>query len=409
MIRAALIGVSGYGATIYNDLIREKNNGLIEIAAATVINQEEEKEKCDALKSLGCRIYTDYLEMLSNEKLDICFIPTGIHLHAPMTIAALEAGANVVVEKPAAATVQEVESMKKAAAKAGRFVAVGYQTMYAPETELMKRTIVEGRLGKIKTVKCLAMWPRTFKYYSRNNWAGKIALNGKWVLDSPYNNALAHQFNMISFLGGQAFDESAKLATLQAELYRVNDIQSADTAAIRFYSETGTKFLFTVTHACEELFGPEISVIGEKGRIDWNNSFTRIVTEEGKEQIHSSPHDELRKNLSSKVLKRVSDPAQFICDLNIAGTQTLCVNATHDSSDVSIIDSRFWYEKTASDGSKIRILRDIESVVRASYEKEALFSELGTEWADSPGREINLQNYREFPENKGLLDFLSLG
>ncbi len=105
MIRAAIIGVSGYGATIYSDLMREKNNGLLEITAATIINQNEEKAKCDELKAMGCRLYTDYREMLGNEKLDICFIPTGIHLHAPMTVAALEAGVNVVVEKPAAATV----------------------------------------------------------------------------------------------------------------------------------------------------------------------------------------------------------------------------------------------------------------------------------------------------------------
>lgn len=406
MIRAAIIGISGYGGTIYNDLIRENANGILEISAATVINQDQEKEKCDTLRAMGCRLYTDYREMLANEKLDICFIPTGIHLHAPMTIAALEAGVNVVVEKPAAATVQEVESMKAAAAKAGKFVAVGYQTMYAPETELMKRTITEGAIGKIKTVKCLAMWPRTFKYYSRNNWAGKIALNGKWVLDSPFNNALAHQFNMISFLGGESFEKSASLSTLQSELYRVNDIQSADTAAIRFYSESGTKFFFTVTHACEENFGPEISVIGEKGRIDWNNSFTRIVTEKGKDQIHSSVHDELRKNLSAKVLKRVADPNQFICDLDIAGTQTLCVNAAHDSSAVNVIDNRFWSEKTASDGTTIRVITDVESVIRSSFEKEAFFSELGVEWAAKPGREIDLKNYREFPEDKELLGFL---
>ncbi|OGV31736.1 MAG: hypothetical protein A2020_05445 [Lentisphaerae bacterium GWF2_45_14] len=407
MIKAAVIGISGYGGTIYNDLMRERGNGLLEIKAATVINQDQEKEKCDTLKSIGCSLYTDYREMLSNEKIDICFIPTGIHLHEPMTVDALKAGVNVVVEKPAAATIQEVESMKKASAESGKFVAVGYQTMYAPETELMKKTIVEGRLGKIKTIKCLAMWPRTFKYYSRNNWAGKIAVNGKWVLDSPFNNALAHQLNMICFLGGKTFRESAKITKLQAELYRANEIQSADTAAISFYSDTGTKFLFTVTHACDESFGPEITVIGEKGRIDWSNTFTRIVTEDGKDQVHSSVHEELRKNLLSKVLKRVSDPDQFICNLDIAGTQTLCVNGTHESSEVNLIDSRFWYEKTAPDGSAVRIVRDIESVIRASFEKEKLFSELGVEWA-KPGLEMNMANYREFPCGNRLLDFLSM-
>ena len=113
MFNAAIIGVSGFGDVHYRDLVREHAAGRVNIVAATVINQEEEAKKCDFLRSVGCRIYTDYRDMLRDfaGKIDVCFIPTGIALHMPMTVAALEAGANVYVEKPVAPTFADAEKM----------------------------------------------------------------------------------------------------------------------------------------------------------------------------------------------------------------------------------------------------------------------------------------------------------
>ena len=49
-----------------------------------------------------------------------------------------------------------------------------------------------------------AAWPRYFNYYARNNWAGKLAMNGTWVFDSPVNNACAHYLNLALFWAGAA-------------------------------------------------------------------------------------------------------------------------------------------------------------------------------------------------------------
>jgi predicted dehydrogenase len=400
-IKTAIIGISGYGATIYDDLLREKQNGAIEFTAATVVNQSEEEEKCKCLKSIGCNIYQNYKEMLAREDLDLCFIPTGIHLHKEMTLDALEAGVNVAVEKPAAATIQDVEEMKKISKKTGKFVAVGYQTMYVPETRLMKWAILDGRLGKIRTIKSFTTSPRNSAYYTRNNWAGKLSINGKWVLDSPFNNAFAHRLNMICFLGGKSFRESARISSLQAELYKAHDIESADTASIRFYSDTGIKFIFACTHACQESMGPAISVIGEKGRIDWDGSSTVVTTDEGLEKIKNSPSEDLRKFLMSGVIKRLSHYEQFICSLDIASAQTLCVNGAHESSGINFLEPEFITEEIVQGGARVRCIRNIESVVKKSFEEEKLFSELNLEWA-KPGKPIDMENYHNFPHNKNI-------
>jgi predicted dehydrogenase len=399
MLKAATIGISGFGNTIYGDLTRESEKGNLEFAAAAVINQDEEKEKCDKMRSMGCRIFSDYKQMLAEmgSELDLCFIPTGIHLHAPMTIDALRAGVNVVVEKPIAATVQEVAEMKKVSQETGKFVAVGYQTMYVPETEMMKKKIVEGALGKIKTVKCRACWPRNEKYYTRNNWAGKLRSGNSWVLDSPYNNALAHQLNMICFLGGTEFSKSANLKEVQAELYRANPtIESVDTACIKCVSDVGTKLFFIVTHAVDENFGPEISVVGEKGRIDWSNHGTVFNIDGQIEKVESSVGQTLRDCLQEKIQKRVSDDNVFICDPDIAGTQTLCVNGAHDSAEIVPVASEH-VKKVMVNDSPAYAIDNIYGIIEEAFNQEKMFSELSIPWA-KPSKVFSLENYDFFPK-----------
>jgi predicted dehydrogenase len=334
-------------------------------------------------------------------ELDLCFIPTGIHLHALMTVDVLRAGVNVVVEKPIAATVQEVAEMKKASEETGRFVAVGYQTMYVPETIAMKKKIVEGALGKIKTVKCRACWPRNEQYYTRNNWAGKLRVGNSWVLDSPFNNALAHQLNMICFLGGSEFRKSARLVEAQAELYRANPtIESLDTACLKFVSDSGANFFFIVTHASEEGFGPEISVVGEKGRIDWNNQETVFNIEGKVETLASTTHAQLREYLHEKVQQRVSDESAFICDPDIAGTQTLCVNGAHDSTDILPVDPEF-VRKIMMNDSSVYAIDNIYGIIEEAFNQEKMFSELSVPWA-KPSRVFPLDNYDFFPKKDNI-------
>ena len=133
MIKACIIGVSGYGRVHYQLLLDQVSLGNIKIVAATIINQLEEKEKCEILRKHECVIYEDYHLMLKElvGEVDLCMIPTGTPLHKPMTIAALEARMNVLVEKPAAGCYDDVLDMEKKAKEVDKKVFVGYQHMYS--------------------------------------------------------------------------------------------------------------------------------------------------------------------------------------------------------------------------------------------------------------------------------------
>ena len=163
MLKTAIIGVSGYGNVHFTNLLRGQQSGRVEISAATIINQEEEAEKSKILSDLGCKIYCDYQKMLADfaGKLDLGCIPTGISQHAPMANAAMLAGANALIEKPAAATLQQVDSMQKMEIQSGKRVFVGFQHIYQDITLKAKEYLVAGKLGRLLEAKGICLWART--------------------------------------------------------------------------------------------------------------------------------------------------------------------------------------------------------------------------------------------------------
>jgi predicted dehydrogenase len=97
--------------------------------------------------------YTDYREMLREQKPNLVLIGTPDHWHALQMIAAVEAGADVYVQKPISLDVLEGEAMVAAARKHNRVVQVGTQRKSTPHLIEAKRKIVEaGLLGKVAHV-----------------------------------------------------------------------------------------------------------------------------------------------------------------------------------------------------------------------------------------------------------------
>jgi predicted dehydrogenase len=396
-VKAAIIGVSGFGNVHYHDLMRQVEQGHMALVGATVINQDEEADKCARLRSLGTEIFTDYGEMLERLRgqIDLCFIPTGIHLHAPMTIAALQAGANVFVEKPAAATINEVRAMQTAERETERFVAVGFQTMYALETLLMKRLILNGDLGRIEAIKCRGLWPRLDSYYARNRWAGRLKLNGQWVLDSPFNNAMAHQLNMICFLAGTELHRAATLERIEAELYHAHDIESADTACMRILTAQNVPLYFLVTHCSEGLLNPEIVVRGDRGQLHWTFNRLRIAMADGSvEEVACQTGTELRDAMMAALRARLEDPEVFICGLDVAGVHTLAVNGAHLSSAAHPVPEAF-IQRYPHEGSVKTVIEDIDDIIGRAFNEEKLFSDLRVPWAQR-ARVVALTNAEHF-------------
>ncbi|MBM4040168.1 MAG: Gfo/Idh/MocA family oxidoreductase [Planctomycetes bacterium] len=335
MIRLALIGFGGYGWSFAQLIPQVAERAGCRLVAAADTRLAALPEKAQELAKAGVELFDDPLAMLDalRGRCEAVYVATGIPSHTPLTIAAAQAGYHVHLEKPPAATVQEVDAMLAALDAAGRFCLVGFQALHGADICFVKDRVVSGRLGRVKSLVCHAGWPRSRSYYMRNDWAGKLRVedagqgrpahrdsagrggpahrdsagqgrpayrdsagrggpahrdsagrggpahrdsagrggpaHGAWVLDGPATNALAHQITNMLFL---ASPEPGRLATptaVRAELYAAGEVESHDTCAIEIQTAEGPTCLFLASHCTEANFGPAIELEAENGHVHW--------------------------------------------------------------------------------------------------------------------------------------------
>lgn len=99
----------------------------------------------------GGKAYADYEELLKQEKVDIVSVCTPNYLHAPVSIAAANAGAHVLVEKPMASTEEEGLAMIEAAKRNQVSLMVGHNQRFMPPHVKAKEILQSGVLGKVLT------------------------------------------------------------------------------------------------------------------------------------------------------------------------------------------------------------------------------------------------------------------
>ncbi|MCD8482473.1 MAG: Gfo/Idh/MocA family oxidoreductase [Verrucomicrobia bacterium] len=315
-----------------------------------------------------------------------------------MAIAAMKAGANVLVEKPLAGTLQEVDAIQLTEQATGKFVAVGFQDIYASLTHRVKKVLLDGELGQIHAIKGWGMWPREQSYFTRNNWAGRLKQGSTWVLDSPLNNAMAHFLNVMLFLMGDSQYTSAKPLELQGELYRSKPIESFDTAGLRLRLSHDRALTFLSTHSSQVNRDPEIHIVGEKGTLVWHfwNS-CRIQFNDGSEQLLTVQAQEaVLTEMMLAVLNKIENPAGFVCSTALARMHTLVINALHDHVVIQTVDDAF-IEEIPTQNSTIITIRGIEGDFTAAFLDGKLPSEQGCLWGrKSVPPIVGIQNYAAF-------------
>jgi UDP-N-acetylglucosamine 3-dehydrogenase len=105
------------------------------------------------------RGYEDASRMFAEEELDLVSIVAPTSVHLPVTLAALRAGANVLVEKPIAATREEADGMIAAASDAGRMLTVGHIERFNPAIRELRRRLDAGELGRIFQIHATRLGP----------------------------------------------------------------------------------------------------------------------------------------------------------------------------------------------------------------------------------------------------------
>lgn len=266
-LRLGCVGLAGYAEAMSGVVLEHggSTSPPVELVAAAGPEAAGGHPRVAELEGHGVRVFAELDAMLSEAELDAAWVLAPIHLHEPLTRRCLDAGLHVLCEKPAAGSVVEVESMIEQRDAAGRVLLIGFQDVYDPSLLKLKRRMLEGRLGELKRISVHGCWPRGESYFTRNNWAGRLTVDGRPVYDSPLNNALSHYAHVGLFLAGTEMGTATRLASGEVELYRAADIESFDTVLIRGRTDTGVEMSIGFTHAAASNVGPRIEIEMSRG------------------------------------------------------------------------------------------------------------------------------------------------
>jgi UDP-N-acetyl-2-amino-2-deoxyglucuronate dehydrogenase len=188
-MRVAIIGCGKVAHVHAKALQQIKGCTLV---AAQSRNAERAKEFAALY---GIKSYASVEEMISKGSVDVAVVCTPHPEHAAPTIAALNAGAHVLVEKPLAVSLKDCDAMIEAAERNKKNLGLISQRRFSPAAIRMKKAIDEGKIGRpaIGTVVMLG-W-RSEAYYKSDPWRGTWDKEGGGILV----NQAPHQLDLIQW------------------------------------------------------------------------------------------------------------------------------------------------------------------------------------------------------------------
>lgn len=164
-LKVGIIGCGWYAGVNYEAFTRNANVEVVSLCDPNTHSLDKTLKLVARHQATVPRTFADYREMLAAGKIDVAIIATPDHWHALPALAAMQAGADLYLEKPVGVDVLEGEALVAAARKHGRVVQVNTQRRSNPlYLEAKEKYITSGRLGKIGFVE-------TYSYLGSEGWS----------------------------------------------------------------------------------------------------------------------------------------------------------------------------------------------------------------------------------------------
>jgi len=288
-IKIGFIGTGGIGRTQMRHL--KGISGVEVVAAADISEKALESAKQDWPALIA---FNDYREMLKAvPEMDAVSVCTPNALHMEPTVAALNAGKHVMVEKPLAMNAREGQKMVDAARKACKHLSIGFQERFSANATMLRKLIEAGELGKINYVRCQALRRRGIP-----NWGvfGRKDLQGggpmidigvhilevaHFLMGAP--RPITATGNTWTYLGNKPCNVACPWSNWDHKTYTVEDLA---TGMIRF--ENGAMLSIEASFAAhieEDVWN--LQIMGDKGGAIYNPA--KVFSDRSGYMLNSTP------------------------------------------------------------------------------------------------------------------------
>ena len=195
-MKYALIGC---GRIATNHVTAAVNNNLEIVAVCDVVPEKMEAilEKHNLADDKSIKRYTDYKKMLDENDLELVSIATESGKHAAIALDAIDAGVNVIIEKPMAMNMADAEEIIKRAAEKHVKVSACHQNRFNVAIQEVRKAIEGNRFGKLSHASINVRWNRNKGYYDQAPWRGTWEEDGGCLM-----NQCIHGIDLLRWMMG---------------------------------------------------------------------------------------------------------------------------------------------------------------------------------------------------------------
>ena len=258
--------------------------GMTHVESAAASEKAELVAVCDLVEAKMKKVtdkypsvipYTDFDEMLKNPEIDIISIALPSAMHAEYAVKAMEAGKNVLVEKPIDITVEAAMKIEEARIRTGMKVGGIYQNRNHAVMKPLKKALENGDFGKIFLGTFAVKWFRDQSYYE-----GATAWHGTWAMDGGgyLINQAVHTLDLMQWLMGDPVS-----VTSTYEIYNHN-IETEDFTASIVKFKSGATATFVSSTCCYPGLSTDVQLYGTKGAVELNADVLKLWKQEGMDE-----------------------------------------------------------------------------------------------------------------------------
>ncbi|ASW55256.1 Gfo/Idh/MocA family protein [Plantactinospora sp. KBS50] len=380
--RVALVGAGGHGRSHRRNLARLAERGLVEPVALCDTNPVEDPGDVP--------VFTELAAMLAATAPDVVIICTPPHTHLEIALAAVAAGADLLLEKPPVSSLDEHADLLAALDRTGRSCQVGFQALGSAALPGLVSaaaaavapsggdgSAARGHTGGPLLAAGLGAWWRQDAYWRRSPWAGRRRLHGRFVADGALANPFAHALMQSIAVADAATGWPRGPVAVDLEWYRTRDIEVEDTACLRLTDLAGGTVEVAVTLSSDTFVPGEIHAGGAvleyptdrlrlPGDPDWRPPAGRV-------------------DLLENLLAHRAAGVPLVAPLARTRMFTAMLAVLATAPVPTPVPDRYLRPHPEGAG---QVIDGVADLLRAAAERGALPSELGVPWAVPPYRTV---------------------
>ncbi len=288
-MKYALIGC---GRISPNHIASAKANGLEIVAICDIVEDNMVDKKLKFELGDSVHLYTDYSEMIEKEKPELVAVATESGKHARIAIDCINAGCNVIIEKPIALSLKDADSIIEATTRNNVKVCACHQNRFNKSIQKIRDAVEKKRFGRLFYGTAHIRWCRDHEYYDRASWRGTWEQDGGALM-----NQCIHNIDLLRWMMGDEIEEVVGMTDRLNHKYI--EAEDLGIALIRFRNGS-YGIIEGTTDVYPKNLEETLYIFGEKGTVkaggvsvnrieEWNFSDMLDDPEEIKARFHENP------------------------------------------------------------------------------------------------------------------------